>query len=132
MAHSPQTKAKAVAAIIEGVPWDEVQRRHKVSKSILGVWLKELKTGTGTGLSGLSGLDPQRGLPARKESHREQFYAKLGNLMDGTMDMLGTWVKVAGDEQYVRKEPENAIALGDRVLDRVDSIVDKIGLGGGG
>lgn len=121
MAHSQKVKAAAVSAIIEGVPWDEVQAKYKVGRATLHRWMIEVKAELGTELS------RDRGLPAKQAASREEFVANLGALLARCMEMLNTWAKTAGDEEFVRKHTTDAIALGDRVLDRVDNIVDKLG-----
>lgn len=123
MAHGVKVKAAAVADIIAGVPWDDVQAKYKVSRGTLSTWLKDAKTELGTELS------RDRGLPERRESSREAFIGALNVLMGKSIKMLGVWADKACEKEFLDKKPQDALALGTVVLDRVDSIVDKIGLG---
>lgn len=122
MAHSPKVRAAAVADIVRGVPWNEVQAKYKVSRGTLSAWLKSAKTELGTELS------PTRGLPAREEARRAAFIAEMHGLLGDSIRMLRTWVRKASENEFLDKRPDDALALGTVALDRVDSIVERLGV----
>lgn len=125
MAHSPEKKAEAVAAIINGDSWKSVQDRFGVSKGTLSNWIAQAKTELK-----LNSPESSEITLSGSENKRKRFDDALINLAFSSIEFLQSWAEICRDKDWVQGNAADAKGLGETVLDRIDRLMAVIGPSG--
>lgn len=142
--HSPEIQAEAAHAIISGeLSWTAACEKYGCSKSTLSSWVATAKAA----LKGPSESQPptrrseRTGAPRPAPSiasvgevlsehdRRRRMRHRLFDLAEKGIEMVMGQAEVAGEREFVREKPEQAIELGRFILGRIDTLVASLGAG---
>jgi transposase-like protein len=113
MAHSPEVKAKAVAAYLGGDGWKKVSADYGISQSTLKQWIDETKEKPKTSEIHASGRE-------------ERFNTALTSFLEATVTMLHSWATECADPEFIRKNPSGVHELGQTVFKSAERIMASI------
>jgi transposase-like protein len=113
MAHSPEVKAKAVAAYLGGDGWKKVTEEFGVGKATLQRWIEETEQKRNTSEIHASGRE-------------ERFNTALTSFLEATVTMLHSWATECADPEFIRKNPSGVHELGQTVFKSAERIMASI------
>lgn len=123
MAHTPETKAKAVAMLRTGASYGDITKVTGLREGTISRWAHELKTEGNGRLAREKSEGSKIDIPISQEARQQRFDIALNKLLFTGLDMLQSWAELSGDKQFARENPTGAKDLGSTVLDRLDRIM---------
>ena len=133
MAHSPEKKGKVRADLLAGMTVRDAAKKHHVSASTVGDWLKELdaakksgqKPDMGTGQNRTNELSQVDRIALREEDRRNRMILVMDRFFEAAVDMMTVWAKEASDPAFIRKDTNAVLALGNAVLNRAERMCER-------
>jgi len=123
---SPKTitarkKAAIAADLALGLTYNEVAKKHKVSKgSVVNISAQFNKTIFDVTKKIESHIETRQEILLKR---REDFQLELMDFLQSAVSMVKKWTEICQDEDFVREKPLGANELGRTALDFADRIV---------
>jgi len=111
MAHTPETRAKAISEVASGDTYDAVSTKHGISKRTLINWVQEARTA------------PELHQIAPNDARQLRFTKALDEFLFSTIKMVHAWAEKCSDPHFIQHDPQGVNELGKTVLERADRMV---------